>query len=179
MLAPLVAALACVIATPQSRAADASSAAGASSATNSVAEPLSTPQPELACSFAGDGAFAPGEAPAPVTPLGIECAGAPLPISDWSALVCRSDEGTSCRLLVSGHTRTPVLRARGRAGLHVSAAAIAARPELLLPDAHATPLLWPAHLVLVPSFTVTRLVSAPSQMPPSVPPGPTEPPPRS
>jgi hypothetical protein len=140
MLVSLVAALACVIATPQSRGADASPA-GAMSLPAEM-EALSSPALESACWF---------------DPQAV-------------ALVSHVDDGGSCYVMLPSHARAAMLRAsRGHAGRHVAAGAIASAPEPLLPDGHAAPLLWPARLAWAPTFVIATLALPPPESPRSPP----------
>lgn len=171
MVASLVAALACAIATPQSCPPDAigpmsrvAADAGASRvpAMSLPAElgPLSSPPLELAGSF--DVPAAPRSATAaPMTPLEVDSVGGAPSSSgaDWSALATRFDAvGACCFFVPAGRGRTAMLQpARGRAARHVSAGAISAAPESLLPDGHGAPILWPARLAVAPALVVATL----------------------
>jgi hypothetical protein len=195
MLASFVAALACVIATPQPRAGDVTNAAlvdgGAMSQAVEVG-PLSTP--ETADTVAQSAPEMPDmrTQTAPMTPLEIDCetavtdeANTPSDIAnianiDWSALACRFDDGGSYCVIHYGHSRTATLRAvRGRGARRVFADAVSAAPELLLPDFHGAPLLWPPRLAFSPTFTGAPLAQRAPQMPPAAPTSRIDRPPRA
>lgn len=202
MLVSFVAALACVIATPQSRAdVAASSTTSVNGALVADAGALSSPVdvgPLSSPAFGGDAndgdalvaqsPVAAAEA-APMTPLDVDCerpattsdtAGATPASADWSALASRFDVGGSCCIIMHGHTRTAQLRpARGHGGRRVAAGAVSAAPELLVPDAHAAPLLWPPRLAFAPTFSFALLAAPAPTMPPAAPTSRIDRPPRA
>ena len=198
MLASFVAALACVIATPQPRAGDVTNAAivdsGAMSQTVEVG-PLSASETVDSAAATAQSALEMPEMrtqTAPMTPLDVDCetaatdeAQTPPGIAnianiDWSALACRYDDGGSYCVIHYGHSRTATLRAvRGHGGRRVFADAVSAAPELLMPDVHGAPLLWPPRLAFSPTFTVAPLAQCAPPMPPAAPTSRIDRPPRA
>jgi hypothetical protein len=184
MVSWLVAALACAIATPQSRAADAAMSIDALVAADVSASralamslpaelgPLSSPALEPAGSFDVPAAADRRATVAPMTPLEVDSVMGASARADWSALATHFDEAGSCCFLVpAGHARTAMLRAaRGRAAHHVVAGAISAAPEPLLPDGHGAPILGSARLAMAPPPVVATL-ALPSPSTPLAPPG--------
>jgi hypothetical protein len=189
MLSTLLAAFACVLAPPNARVVDGN--AGAIAAAMSLpleSGPLSSPSltPPLAAEWTpapddftpGDAALLMSAAPHAAlarelfTPLVVECPTRATPGSDCSALTSRLDEAIgSCRVLAPSRGRIAILtRGQSRAGTrHVAVGTIEPAPELLTPDAHASPLLWPARLGIAPSVAIARVHAPPADQPPAAP----------
>lgn len=194
MLASFVAALACVIATPQPRASDVTRATarvdGGAMSQPVEAGPLSSPALETAdTNTQSEMLDIRMQTASAMTPLEVDCE-APATTSaetlpshsaiDWSALASRFDEGGSCCIIMHGRTRTEMLRAaRGHGGQRVAAGALSAAPEPLLPDLHAAQLLWPPRLAFAPTFTVASLAQPAPQAPPAAPTSRIDRPPRA
>jgi hypothetical protein len=106
------------------------------------------------------------------TPLVVECASpgpdcGTHPGDTWRELFTRLDEGVGSCVLLPTRGRIAILaRGHGRSGArHVAVGTIASRPDLLVPDTHASPLLWPARLELALALT-TASVTLPHQASP-------------
>ncbi|HEX4460514.1 MAG TPA: hypothetical protein VIA18_21195 [Polyangia bacterium] len=196
MLASFVAALACVIATPQSRADVAATSTASVSGALLVDDgamslpvdvgPLSSPASDVSDALAAQDLDTAAKTVELMSPLDIDCerpaattTPAP-PATDWSALASRFDVGGSCCIIMHGHTRTAQLRAaRGHSGRRVAAGVVSAAPELLVPDAHAAPLLWPSRFAFAPTFAFALLAAPAPPMPPAAPASRIDRPPRA
>jgi hypothetical protein len=158
VVVPLLAALACVMATPQSRAPDAGAVSVVVSSDASATAEMSLPA---------------------AAPLTVDSEETVLPAPDWSALASRSDEGGSiCRVPSASHARLRV--ARGHSQRHLAAGAISATAAALLAsDGQAAPILCPAHPSLAPPCVAVALAPLPSSSAPSPPSDRIDRPPRS